>query len=96
MDFLVCQRDTIRDSEFHIPLENMKDQDEAVSKARDIANDFKEGDTVGLFTQDGVAIRGWKVLSGGKLRNEPADIIQDKCRVYPGSFDFAKSQPSPE
>ena len=95
MEFLVCQCDTIRGLESHIPIENIKDQDEAVSKARDIANDFKEGDTVGLFTQDGVAICGWKVLPDGKLRDEPADIIQDKCRVGPGSFDFAKRQASP-
>ena len=39
-----------------------KNQDEAISKARDMAIDTKEGATVGLFTRDATAICGWKVL----------------------------------
>lgn len=92
MDFLVCQCDCDVDLEIHTPIENMKDQYEAVSKARDIALGTKEGATVGLFSRDGVAICGWKVLPDGKLRDEPADTIQDVCGVGPGSFDFAKRQ----
>lgn len=92
MDFFVCQCDTIRGLKNHIPIGNIKDQNEAVSKARDIAVGAEKGVTFGLFTQDGVAICGWKVLPDGKLRDEPADIIQDMCGVCSGSFDFAKGQ----
>lgn len=91
MDFLVC-KGGLQGLQLHIPLENMKDQDEAVSKAKDMAVDTKEGATVGLFTRDATAICGWKVLSGGKLRDEPADAIKYMFRVGPGSFDFAKKQ----
>ena len=87
MDFLVCQCG-IRGLESRIPIENIKDQNEAVSKARDIANDFKKGATVGLFTRDGVAICGWKVLPDGKLRDEPADIIQDMYSRYVRSWSW--------
>lgn len=91
MDFLVCKCG-LQGLQLHIPLENLKDQDEAVSKTRDIAINTKEGITVGLFTRDATAICGWKVLLGGKLRVEPADNIQYMCGIGPGSFDFAKKQ----
>ena len=91
MDFLVCKCG-LQGLQIHIPLESIKDQVEAVSKAKDIAIGTKEGATVGLFTRDSVVICGWKVLSGGELRNEPADSIQDMCGVGPGNFDFAKRQ----
>ena len=91
MEFLVCKCG-LQGLQIHIPLESIKDQVEAVSKARDIALGTKEGATVGLFTRDAIAICGWKVLPDGKLRDEPADIIQDKFGVGPGSFDFAKKQ----
>ena len=91
MDFLVCKCG-LKGLQVHIPLENMKVQDEAVSKARDMAINTKEGATVGLFTRDATAICGWKVLSGGKLRDEPANRIQYICGVGSGSFDFAKKQ----
>lgn len=70
----------------------MKDQDEAVSKARDMAINTKEGATVGLFTRDAIAICGWKILSDGKLRDELANSIQYMCGVGTGSFEFAKKQ----
>ena len=91
MDFLVCKCG-IQGLEIHIALENIKDKDEAVSKAKEIALHTKYGATVGLFTRDADAICGWKVMKDGKLRNEPADMIQYTCGVGPGSFESSKRQ----
>lgn len=91
MDFLVC-KSGLQGLELHIPLENLKDADEALSMARDMASGTKERSIVGLFTRDGTAICGWSVLPGGKLREETVQTIQHRCGVGPGSFEFAKNQ----
>jgi translation initiation factor IF-2 len=89
MDFLVCKSGLLG-LEIHVALEEVKDQEEAISKAKDIALHTKEGFTVGLFTREGDAICGWKVLAGGKLRKEDISVIRQKCFVGPGSFESAK------
>jgi hypothetical protein len=91
MDFLVSKSCPLG-LEIHIPLENIEDEKEAILKASEIARGTKEGCTVGLFTRDGHAIRGWKVLAGGKVRNEDASVIAENCFVGPDSFDSAKRQ----
>jgi len=57
MDFLVYIRG-LQVLQPQIPLENMKDQDEAISKARDMAINTKESATIRLFTRDATAICG--------------------------------------
>ena len=91
MDFLVCKCG-LQGLSIHIPLEDIASQEEAISKARDIAMKTKEGATVGLFTRDANAICGWKICKSGKLRDESAEQIKYFCDVGPGSFDFAKKQ----
>jgi len=91
MDFLVCKSGLLG-LEIHVALEDVKDQEEAISKAKDIALHTKAGFTVGLFTREGDAICGWKVLGGGKMRNEDISVIRQKCFVGPESFDSAKRQ----
>lgn len=89
MDFLVCQCGLLG-LHVHKLLEGIKDENEAISEARDIALHTKEGAKVGLFTRDGRAICGWKVMEDGKLRNEPIEEIQFKCGVDSGTFEFVK------
>lgn len=89
MDFLVCQC-ALQGLHIHKLLEGIKDDNEAISEARDIALHTKEGATVGLFTRHGRAICGWKVMEGGKLRNKPIEEIQFKCGLDSGTFEFVK------
>ena len=91
MDFLVCQCGPLGYSK-HIPLKDIKSNEAAISKANDIALDTKEGFVVGLFTRAADPICGWKVLKDGKLRCEPVDMLQSRCSVGAGSYDFAKTQ----
>jgi len=89
MDFLVCQCGPIGYGKY-IPIENIKNKEEAISKAKDIALQTREGFLVGLFTRDGNAICGWKTIEGGKLKKESEEVMQNSCGVGPGTFEFAK------
>jgi len=89
MDFLVCQCGPLGYGNY-IPLENIKNEEEAISKAQDIALETKEGFLVGLFTRDAVAVCGWKTIEDGKLKKETAEVMQNSCGVGPGTFEFAK------
>jgi hypothetical protein len=91
MDFLVCQRGPLGYGK-DIPLENIKNEKEAVSIAQNIALQTKEGFLVGLFTRDGAAICGWKTMEGGQLKKESEEVMQNSCGVGPGTFEFAKKQ----
>jgi hypothetical protein len=91
MDFLVCQCAPLGVSVF-IALENIESNEAAISKANDIALGTKEGSVVGLFTRAADPICGWKVLKDGKLRSEPVDMLQCRCSVGSGSYDFARAQ----
>jgi translation initiation factor IF-2 len=95
MDFLVC-RYGLRDYSgvvIYTALENVKDQEEAVSKAKQFAQATREGATVALFTRDGdEAICGWKVTEGGRLKSEDVQTIKDACRPGVGAFELAKRQ----
>ena len=95
MDFLVC-RYGLRDYsglEIYIALADVKDQEEAVSEAKKIAQKTREGATVALFTRDGnEAICGWKVKEGGRLESEDVQAIKDACRPGVGAFELAKRQ----
>ena len=95
MDFLVC-RYGLRDYSgvaIYTALENVKDQEEAVSEAKKIAQETRKGATVALFTRDGnEAICGWKLTEGGKLKSEDVQAIKDACRPGVGAFELAKRQ----
>jgi len=92
MDYLICKCGVYVGLKIDKPLENIKDNEEAIYKAREIALETKEGATIGLFTRDGHPICGWKVMKDDKLRDEPVDVIEQMCGVGPGSFDLAKKQ----
>jgi len=89
MDFLVCIYGQ-PGFQFRKLLEGIKDENEAISKARDIALNAKKGAIVGLFTRDGRAICGWKVIEDAKLINEPVEEIQFMCNVNSGTSESAK------
>ena len=72
-------------------LTDVEDETEAISKAREFALGANEG-MVALFTRDGEPICGWKVMEGGKLRDEPIDWIQNRFNVSPENFERAKRQ----
>jgi len=92
MDYIVCKCGVYAGLKKNIPLENIKDDEEAICKAREIALETKEGATIGLFKRNGHTICGWKVLKDHKLREETADVIEQICGVGPDSFDFAKRE----
>ena len=92
MEYLVCKCGLRLDLGSNIPLEDIKDEEEAISKAQQIAIQTKEGATVGLFTRDANAICGWKVLKDAKLRDEPVDVVEQMCGVESGTFDLAKRE----
>ena len=92
MDYLVCKCGLGLGLGCNIPLENIKDEEEAISKAQQIAIQTKEGATVGLFTRDANVICGWKVLKDAKLRGEPVDVVKQMCGVESGNFDLAKRE----
>ena len=92
MDYLVCFCGVYPGLSSNLPLADLKDEDEAISKAREIAVQFKEGITVGLFTRDADAICGWTVMKDSKLKDESLEVIQQTFYVVPGSFDLAKRQ----
>ena len=91
MDFLLCKNGPFGLS-IHIPLEDISSQEEAITKAKDIALVTKEGITLGLFTKDAEAICGWKVMKDNKLREENIEEMQYLFGVTSNSFDFAKRQ----
>ena len=74
------------------PLIDVEDRTEAISKAHEIAIGNKEGTIVALFTRDAEPICGWKVMEGGKLKDEPIDAIQYRFNVSPDNFKRAKRQ----
>jgi hypothetical protein len=92
MDYLICKFGVYAGLKIDIPLENIKDDEEAIYKAREIALETKEGATIGLFTRDGHPICGWKVMKDDKVTDEPVDVIEQMCGVAPDSFDLAKRQ----
>jgi translation initiation factor IF-2 len=95
MDFLVC-RYGLRDYSgvvIYTALEDVEDQEQAVTEAKKIAQETREGATVALFTRNGnEAICGWKVKEGGRLKNEDVQAIKDACRPGIGAFELAKRQ----
>ena len=93
MDFLVCLNGCgiRRMLQIDIALTDVEDRTEAISKAREIASG-KEDVMVALFTRDAEPICGWKVMEGGKLKDEPIDAIQDRFNVSPENFKRAKRQ----
>ena len=93
MDFLVCWSGCGIKRMLRIdkPLTDVEDRTEAISKAREIASG-KEDVMVALFTRDAEPICGWKVMEGGKLRDEPIGAIQDRFNVSPEDFKRAKRQ----
>jgi hypothetical protein len=73
-------------------LTNVKDRTEAISKARVIATETKEGVMVALFTRDAEPICGWKVKKGN-LEDVSIDVIQDFFPgVRPDNFNMAKRE----
>ena len=92
MDFLVCQCGPLGVLSRLTALENIASNEAAISKAEDIALGTKEGFVVGLFTRGAVPICGWKVLKDGKLRSESVDMLQSRCGVGSGDYDFARAQ----
>lgn len=96
MDFLVCKKacSGIRQMlRIDRALTNVEDRTEAISKAREIATETKEGVMVALFTRDAEPICGWKVMEEGNLEDESIDVIQDIFfGVSPQNFDMAKRQ----
>jgi len=91
MDFLVCICG-LPGLQNYMTLEEIKDEQEAVSQVKEIALHTKVGSTIGLLSRDGGAICGWKVMEGGKLRNETIEEIQFKCGVGPDTFELAKRE----
>ncbi|GEM_PF-1346418 len=91
MDFLVCKC-SLSGLEVHVPIENLSDERQAVLRAEKIAIVTKEGSKVVLFTREGDAMCGWKVMSGGRVRSLAMDEMQGVCRVDSGSFELAKRQ----
>lgn len=89
MEFLVCTCGPVMSE--HATLQDIADEDEAVSKAKAMALAAKDGMVV-LFKRDGTAICGWEVLEDGPrdLPREIIDVIGQKCNVTPESFDSAK------
>ena len=92
MDYLVCKCGLGLGLRRYILLENIKDEEEAILKAQQIAIQTKEGATVGLFTRDANAICGWEVLKDAELRNEPVNVVEQMCGVKSGDFDLAKRE----
>ena len=76
-----------------IPLTDVEDRTEAISKAREIATGTKEGVMVALFTRDAEPICGWKVIEGSELKDEYIEVIQNIFfGVSPENFNMAKRQ----
>lgn len=92
MDYLVCLCGVYPGLSSNLPLADLKDEDEAISQAREIAVKCKEGITVGLFTRDADAVCGWTVMKDSKLKDESLEVIQQTLHVGPGSFDLAERQ----
>jgi hypothetical protein len=95
MDFLICEKGSGIERMLQIDkaLTNIEDTEEAISKAREIATETKEGVRVALFTRDGKPICGWKVIEQGKLKDESIQEIQDIFfSVSPENFNMAKRQ----
>ena len=94
MDFLVCLKGCgiKRMLQIDIPLTDVEDRTEAISKAREIAIAKEEGTMVALFTRDAEPICGWKVMEGDELKDEPIGVIQDRFNVSPENFKLAKRQ----
>lgn len=91
MEFILCKCGPLG-LDVHIPLEDIENKEEAISKAHEIALQTKERVLVGLFTRDGDPLAGWKVLNDNKLRKEPLDTLQSACGVGQGTYEYAKKQ----
>ena len=95
MDFLVCKKGSgiQRMLQIDKALTNIEDTEEAISKAREIATETKEGVRVALFTRDAEPICGWKVMEQGRLQDESIHEIQDIFfGVSPENFNMAMRQ----
>ena len=82
MEFFIAEELGRSSLRFYPQIPDVKDQHEAISKAREHAQNRAESSTVGVYMldSDGVPhpIDGWTVLRNGKLRREPLDAIERK------------------
>ena len=61
MDFILSKHTRVG-LDFHKPLEDIENEEEAIAKAHETALQTKEGVVVALFTREGDPVVAWTVL----------------------------------